>query len=134
MKALHKNEKGFTLVELMVVVVIIGVLIAIAIPIFNAVTERAQRGAIEANLRTIDGAIMMIQASEAEPVGGWTAGDIEGHMANYISGWPLNEPAGCTYAVVAVAPTFRAQVVIPPGVAGAGNDGTYTLAHLPWLP
>lgn len=57
MKKLHKNQKGFTLVELMVVVVIIGVLVAIAIPIYNLVTARAEEGACQANLRMIDGAI-----------------------------------------------------------------------------
>ena len=58
MKAMHKNEKGFTLVELMVVVVIIGVLVAIAVPIYNAVTDRAEASACQANQRTLDGAVM----------------------------------------------------------------------------
>jgi prepilin-type N-terminal cleavage/methylation domain-containing protein len=63
MKAFHKNQKGFTLVELMVVVVIIGVLVAIAFPVYNTITDAAAQNAHEANIRIIKGAIEMYKAA-----------------------------------------------------------------------
>ena len=57
------NSQGFTLVELMVVIVIISVLVAIAIPVYDSVTENAQNKAHEANERTIFGAAQMYIAS-----------------------------------------------------------------------
>ncbi len=49
-ESLNKDE-GFTLVELMVVVLIIAILIAIAIPTFLGARERAQDRAAQSNLR-----------------------------------------------------------------------------------
>ncbi len=46
------NKKGFTLAELLIVVAIIGVLVAISIPIFTAQLEKAREATDAANLRS----------------------------------------------------------------------------------
>lgn len=46
------NKKGFTLAELLVVVAIIGVLVAISIPIFTSQLEKARDAVSVANMRT----------------------------------------------------------------------------------
>lgn len=50
------NKKGFTLVEIMIVVAIIGLLAAIAIPNFVKARTQAQTNSCIANLKQIDGA------------------------------------------------------------------------------
>ena len=48
-----KSKKGFTLVELMIVVVIMAILVAVAVPIYSAVTKNARTKTCLANQREI---------------------------------------------------------------------------------
>jgi type IV pilus assembly protein PilA len=124
-KAMKDNKKGFTLVELMVVVVIIGILVAVAVPVYNSVTNSANKKAVEANLRTIDGAIMQHSTnSTAAP----TSTNLVG---SYLQAWPT-EPDGVSSYGISGSTPYRATVTFsaanPYGVTIA--VGPHTLAEL----
>jgi prepilin-type N-terminal cleavage/methylation domain-containing protein len=59
---MNTNTRGFTLIELMIVVVIIGILSSIAIPKFSSVKNQANQAACRSNLRSIAGAEMIYYA------------------------------------------------------------------------
>ena len=50
---MKKNNKGFTLAELLIVVAIIAVLVAIAIPVFTSQLEKSREATDQANLRSL---------------------------------------------------------------------------------
>lgn len=53
MRKLMHSKKGFTLVELMIVVVIMAILVAVAVPIYGAVTKNAEKRSCQSNMRII---------------------------------------------------------------------------------
>lgn len=62
------NKKGFTLAELLVVVAIIGVLVAVSIPIFTAQLEKSREATDLANLRAAKAAAVAAYLTEDDSV------------------------------------------------------------------
>ena len=81
-----RGKKGFTLVEIMIVVAIIGLLAAIAIPNFIKARDSARTNACKSNLKQIQGAVAM-WAMETNKQGS-DAVVKTGVTPDYLKTWP----------------------------------------------
>ncbi|GAB4283862.1 MAG: hypothetical protein Kow0067_05310 [Coriobacteriia bacterium] len=98
---MFRRDEGFTLVELMVVVLIIGILVAIAIPVFNAARGNAQEKSCQANLRTLDGSIEQWRAEDpANDVSAWAdAAAATAALSDYVKEIPTCPEDGDSYTL-----------------------------------
>ena len=107
MKNRTSRKSGFTLVEIMIVVAIIGLLAAIAIPNFIKARTTSQMNACINNLRQIDGAIQE---------------------------WALEQKQSATAAVVFtdISPYLKNAVICPSG--GTALSDSYTIVDVSTKP
>ena len=101
------NKKGFTLAELLIVVAIIAVLVAIAIPVFSAQLEKSREATDLANIRSayaevvveaIDGTYSTAKTVDLkQQTNGWATTSAEDDLANicgdaeYVDGSPTKD-------------------------------------------
>lgn len=75
-KRMTKKEKGFTLVELLAVIAILGIIVAIAVPTIGNVIEDSEEKAHIANVNLIENAAKLAAVSEGETDVTYTLGDL----------------------------------------------------------
>jgi len=112
------SKAGFTLVEIMIVVAIIGLLAAIAIPNFVKARESAQLNSIFNNLRIIEGAKDQWALENKKGTGDAVASVTT--VSDYLKGGTVKPVVGETYDTTSVGTASTATL---PGTVKLGTYG-----------
>lgn len=82
------NQAGFTLIELVIVIVVLGILAAVAVPQFNDISDQAEQSVAEAAHGAMMSSAAILYAENQGTAQSWT--DIYENVT--ADGWTATEP------------------------------------------
>jgi type IV pilus assembly protein PilA len=128
---MKKSNKGFTLIELMIVVAIIAIIAAIAIPNLLRSRMQSNEAAAQGNLRTIVGAQVAYHAANYEYTGAF--GDLTGATPPFLDGaWDVPK-SGYNFVLGGDADNFTANAnALTYGVTGSKGFFTDASGVIRW--
>ena len=114
-----QNQKGFTLIELMIVIAIIGILAAVALPAYQSYTKKAKFTEVSAAVTPVRQAIDICYQNTGDITDCDTAAEVGVTLANY-SGADL-------VSSITITATTGAVVATAAAVSPFGGSETFTL-------
>ena len=119
---MKKSVSGFTIVELLIVIVVIAILAAISLVAYNGVQERSNISAINSSLNQINKSILSFHA-------------VNGTYPDTGNTW-INQASGKDTFIPGLVPTFVSELSRPPQILGTpviyyrSNGIDYKLLYL----